>query len=331
MQGKNFLRMAVTTGLLLAACIACYVRPAAADEHYGAKYFTNLPLTTQDGVTIHFYDDVLKGKIVAINLIYTHCDYSCPLETARLAQVQKLLGDRMGKDIFFYSITIDPKRDTPEVLKAYAEKFHAGPGWTFLTGKKEDIDLISKKIGLWSNPSLTRDGHTPHLLIGNEATGQWLRDSAADNPKFLANMIGNVVDDWRNAAKTPTKQTYTESPPLHLDLGRYLFTKECAACHTIGLGDKIGPDLLGVTLTRNHDWLVRYIREPDKVLAEKDPIATALFEKYKQVHMPRLPVGNDDMAALMKFLEGQDKKMTAGGVIGGVKTQPVTEPENLSK
>jgi protein SCO1/2 len=104
-----------------------------------------VPLVTQDGKTVHFYDDLLKDKIVAIDLIYTHCVDSCPLETARLAQVQQLLGDRVGKDIFFYSISIDPKRDTPEVLKAYAEKYHAGPGWLFLTGKLADIELISKK------------------------------------------------------------------------------------------------------------------------------------------------------------------------------------------
>lgn len=229
--------------------------PVAADDRYGAKYFTNLPLITQDGKTVHFYDDVLKGKIVAINLIYTHCEYSCPLETARLAQVQQILGRRMGKDIFFYSITIDPKRDTPKVLKAYVEKFHAGPGWTFLTGKKEDIDLISRRLGLWSDPRLTLDGHTPHVLIGNEATGQWMRDSAADNPRFLANLIGNFMGNWKSPDAASTRTSKSEGAPFHLDLGKYLFTKQCAACHTIGLGDKIGPDLLGVTLTRDHDWL----------------------------------------------------------------------------
>lgn len=320
----------VIAALFLVACITGYVRPVAADEHYGATHFTNLPLITQDGKTVHFYDDLLKGKIVAINLIYTHCEYSCPLETARLAQVQKLLGDRMGKDIFFYSITIDPKRDTPEVLKGYAEKFHAGSGWTFLTGKKEDIDLISRRLGLWS-PVQTLDGHTPHLLIGNEATGQWMRDSAADNPRFLANLIGNFMGNWKNPDTASTRTSNSEGAPLHLDLGKYLFTKQCAACHTIGLGDRIGPDLLGVTITRDRDWLIRIIREPEKMLAEKDPIATALYEKYKQVQMPKLPVGNEDMAAIIKFLESQDRKMTAGGVVGAAKTQAVTEPEKTSK
>ena len=100
----------------------------ADNARWGAGYFPNVTLTTQDGEQVRFYDDLVKGKIVAINLIYTTCKYACPLETARLAQVQKLLGDRMGRDVFFYSITIDPEHDTPAVLKAYAEKYQAGPG-----------------------------------------------------------------------------------------------------------------------------------------------------------------------------------------------------------
>src|SRR5579871_5845307 len=138
------------------------------NSHWGANYFPNVQLTTQDGTTVHFYDDLIKGKIVVIDLIYTHCVDACPLETARLAQVQKMLGDRVGKDIFFYSISIDPAQDTPAVLKAYAEKYHAGPGWLFLTGKQEDIDLISKKLGLYTPPNQrNRDGHSPAVLLGN--------------------------------------------------------------------------------------------------------------------------------------------------------------------
>lgn len=323
MHGKNWVRIIVCSVWLLAAGLLLYITPASADSHRGAEYFTNVVLTTQDGTKVHFYDDLLKGKIVAINLIYTNCEYSCPLETARLAQVQKLLGDRVGKDIFFYSISIDPVRDTPAALKAYAEKFHAGPGWTFLTGKKEDIDLLSKKLGLYSDPKLSKDGHTPHLLIGNEATGQWMRDSAGDNPKFLANLIGNFMSSWRNASSAPAKKSYSEATPLDLsNIGQYLFSKECAACHTIGHGDKIGPDLLGVTNVRDRAWLKRYIHEPDKMLAEKDPIAVELFSKYKEVRMPNLRVGDADMDALINFLASQDRVAQAGerGESSGTKT-----------
>src|SRR3569833_736570 len=121
-------------------------------EAHGARprtdHFPNVTLTTQDGKTVRNYDDLFKGKIVAINFIYSHCEFSCPLETARLAQVKSLLGARVGKDIFLYSITIDPDHDTPAVLKEYANKFHAGAGWTFLTGKKQDIDLLADRLGL---------------------------------------------------------------------------------------------------------------------------------------------------------------------------------------
>jgi protein SCO1 len=299
---------------------------AQAKSRYGADYFPNVPLTTQDGKVVHFYDDLLKGKLVAIDLIYTHCVDSCPLETARLAQVQKTLGDRVGKDIFFYSITIDPKRDTPEVLKAYAEKYHAGPGWLFLTGKKEDIDLISKKLGLYSDPDASsRDGHTPSLLLGNEPAGQWMANSALDNPQFLAVMIGNFMDNFRHSSAGPQTAAATvtspapasgptsgPAPTLRLDPGHYLFATRCAACHTIGHGEKIGPDLAGITSVRERSWLEHFIATPDKLLAEKDPIATELFAKYKQVQMPNLRLDETQTRELIEFLEKQTAKLDAG-------------------
>jgi protein SCO1/2 len=211
----------------------------------------------------------------------------------------------MGKDVFFYSITIDPKRDTPEVLKAYMEKFHVGPGWTFLTGKKEDIDLISKKIGLYSDPDPNnRDGHAPGVLIGNEPTGQWLRNGATDNPRFLTNLLENWMGNWKSASQQ-TKPNYADAKPLSYDRGQYMFGRHCAACHTIGHGDKIGPDLLGVTNVRDRAWLTRFISTPDAVLAQKDPIATALFEKYKQVQMPNLREADEDVKAIIDFLASQ--------------------------
>src|SRR5262245_46625488 len=107
-----------TVGLLIGTAVVATV-PALAENLWGANYFPNAPLVTQDGVTVRFYDDLLKGKAVAINAIYTSCKDECPLETARLVQVQRLLGDRVGKDLFFYSISIDPRQDTPTLLKAY--------------------------------------------------------------------------------------------------------------------------------------------------------------------------------------------------------------------
>ena len=305
---KNIASMAALVILGAAIISSFYLAPAAKafdKSRWGANYFPNTELITQDGKKVKFYDDLVKGKIVVIDLIYTHCVDSCPLETARLAQVQTMLGDRVGKDVFFYSISIDPEHDTPQVLKEYAEKYHAKPGWLFLTGKKDDIDLLSKKLGLYTEPDPNdRDGHTPSVLIGNEETGQWMRNSATDNPRFLSILIGDWLNSWKYSAAQPAK-SYSEAAPMKLEAGQYVFATHCAACHTVGHGDKIGPDLMGVANVRSQDWLTRFIQEPDKVLAAKDPVATALFKKYKEVRMPNLRLSNDDTAALVKFLQSQ--------------------------
>jgi protein SCO1 len=287
--------------------------PAGAqNSRWGAGYFPNVELTTQDGKVVHFYDDLIKGKIVAIDLIYTTCQYACPLETARLAQVQKLIGDRMGRDVFFYSITIDPDHDTPPVLKEYAAKFGAGPGWLFLTGKMSDIELISKKTGLYSEPNPSNpDGHTPSLLVGNEVTGQWMRNSALDNPKFLARTIGDWLNSWQTSKKTNVV-SFADAPVMKIDLGLYKFNNHCAACHSIGSGDRIGPDLAGVMTTRDRDWLKTMIATPDKLFAAKDPIAMALRAKYNDVLMPNLALADDDVAAIMGYLESQGHAVASG-------------------
>jgi protein SCO1 len=293
-----------STLFVLALAFLLSTHSLAANGADTSSHFPNIELITQDGKRVHFYDDLIKGKIVAIVLIYTSCQYSCPLETARLAQVQKKLGDRVGNDIFFYSISIDPVHDTPEVLKAYMEKFHIGPGWTFLTGKKEDIDFLSKRLGLWDDPSVNADGHLARLLIGNEATGQWIRGSALDNPAFQARMIGEFLDNFKHTNLADQKGS-TDDRPLNFDRGKYLFGRDCLACHTIGHGDGIGPDLLGVTRIRSHKWLVRIIQKPEQLLKEKDPIATALLKKYKNVRMPNLGTSDQELDYLLNYIASQ--------------------------
>ena len=281
---------------------------ANSDVNPNSSHFPNVELITQDGKKVHFYDDLIKGKVVAIELMYTTCKYNCPLETARLVQVQKMLGDRMGKDVFFYSITIEPDKDTPEVLKAYTEKYHIGPGWTFLTGKEADIKLISRKLGLDSLPDPNDpDGHTPSLLIGNEATGIWMRNSGLDNIRFIALKIQQMIGyEAQPAGAVATN--HVGGAKLNIDKGQYLFATRCAACHTIGNGDKVGPDLLGVTSVRDPNWLRRTITDPDKLLVEKDPIATALFKKYKEVQMPNLGLAETDVNTLIDFLRRETAK-----------------------
>ena len=277
--------------------------PKAASAQWGADYFPNVALTTQDGKVVHFYDDLLKGKKVAVNLIYTRCTSTCPLETAKLTQVKKLLGDRVGKDLFFISISIDPDHDTPQVLKAYSEKFHTGDGWTFVTGDENDIKLIAKKLGLSSiTDAKNRDGHQPALMIGDVDHANWMRNSAVDNPQFLASTITNFFGFKKSNVKMVG---YAEGVAKFKqpDQGEYMFQTRCAACHTIGKGDSVGPDLAGLTSRREKPWVARYLHEPELMLAEKDPIAVELYNKYQQVRMPNLGLSHDEIAALLGQIE----------------------------
>jgi protein SCO1/2 len=304
--------------LLLAAAVAVVGTAAvlSADQRWGRDYFPNLPLVTHTGQTVRFYDDLVKGKSVAINVIYTRCKDRCPLETAKLSQVQRLLADRMGKDIFFYSISIDPEFDTPAVLRDYAEKFRAGPGWLFLTGTAADIAAIQKKLGLYSRTDASNpDGHLPSLVIGNEPAGQWMLNSAVDNPRFLAATIRNFLIDWKDNHVVSAPSYERARPIAGFDAGSYLFDTKCAACHTLGDGDGIGPDLAGVTRARDRAWLEGFIKTPDRMLAQNDPAATALLAKYKQVVMPNLRLGDGDVAALVKYLEAHSAARRPGPTV----------------
>ena len=300
---RSGLASAAAVLTLVVAAFIYAATPAAADNaRWGAGYFPNVTLTTQDGVQVRFYDDLVKGKIVAINLIYTTCKYACPLETARLTQVAKLLGERMGRDIFFYSITIDPDHDTPQVLKAYAEKYQVGPGWTFLTGKKDEIETISKKLGLYSEPDPSNpDGHMPMLLVGNEETGQWMRNSAMDNPKFLSRTIGDWLNSWQTAKKAT--RSYSECPALTFDRG---------AIHVPQPLRRVPHDRPRRALRtgpgrRHHEARSRLAEavhpRPGGVRAAGDPIALALRAKYQQVVMPSLDLGAGDAAVLIDYID----------------------------
>jgi len=297
--------------LLLAATVLGLAggRDAAAREgtRWGAQYFPNTELTTQDGEKVRFFDDVIEGKTVAINFIYTSCKNSCPAETAKMRQVQTLLGDRVGKDVFMYSISIDPEHDTPEVLKAYAEKFHAGPGWTFLTGDREEIILLRKKLGLFiaelsdENP----DDHNVSLLVGNQPTGRWIKRSPFDNAQVLAQLLTGFVQNYEKPDARAANRTSYENAVIVKNItdGHYVFRTRCSSCHTVGKGDAVGPDLAGVTERRDSEWLIRWIREPDKMLEEGDPIAKALYEQFQELEMPNLKLSKGDAEAVLEYIK----------------------------
>src|ERR1044072_6874637 len=156
------------------------------------KYFTDVELTNQDGKKVRFYSDVLKGKRIVVNAFFTTCTSECPPMNRNMERIQEALGDRVGRDVFLVSITVDPEVDTPARLKDYARKFHAGPGWGFLTGKKENLDWALYKLGQYVE---TKDDHTTIFIIGNEPTGLWKKAFGMANVAELIQIVESVVND----------------------------------------------------------------------------------------------------------------------------------------
>jgi protein SCO1 len=132
----------------------------------------DVPVVTQDGAHLNFHRDLVAGKVVAINFIFTTCTTVCPPLGVKFGTLQRLLGDHLGKDAFLISVSVDPVNDTPDRLKAWAAKFGARPGWTLVTGRKQDIDELLRGL---SSSGASPEGHTPMVLIGNDAAGSWTR------------------------------------------------------------------------------------------------------------------------------------------------------------
>ncbi|MBV9924313.1 MAG: SCO family protein [Acidobacteria bacterium] len=151
----------------------------------------DVELLDQDGRTVHFYSDLVKGRTVAIQFIFTTCTTICPPLGATFARVQKDFGERSGRDVHFISVSVDPLTDTPERLKAWGEKFHAGAGWTFVTGAKPQVDALLRALGA---SSARREDHSPSVLIGNDAKGQWTRAYGLSMPSQLVKLIDDALE-----------------------------------------------------------------------------------------------------------------------------------------
>jgi protein SCO1/2 len=164
----------------------------AQEQTPAAKYFSDVELLDQDGRKVRFYTDMLKGKTVVLNAFFTTCTSVCPPINRNLEKIQEALGDRLGKDVFLISISVDPTTDTPPRLKEYAQRFHAKPGWTFLTGKKENVDWALYKVGQYVE---SKDDHTTVIIVGNEATGLWKKMFGMGKAAELVQIVESVAND----------------------------------------------------------------------------------------------------------------------------------------
>ena len=156
----------------------------------------NLPLISHEGKHVLFYDDLVKNKVVTFNFFFTHCDEICPLVTANLARVQKLLGDQVGRNIHMYSFTLKPQEDTVEVIRKYRQQYEARPGWTFFTAKPDDMEKLRKAIGFtYPDPAIDADKtqHIGNIRYGNEPLMYWSACPGMAKAKWVAETLELMI------------------------------------------------------------------------------------------------------------------------------------------
>lgn len=175
------------------------MKKTSAEPSAAEKYFSDVELLDQDGKKVRFYSDVLKGKTVVVNAFFTSCTSVCPPMNRNMEKIQEVLGDRVGRDVFLVSLTVDPEVDTPARMKEYAKKFHAGRGWIFLTGKKENLDWALYKLGQYVEK---KDDHKTIFIIGNEPTGLWKKAFGMANVAELVQVVESVVNDKGEVTKS---------------------------------------------------------------------------------------------------------------------------------
>lgn len=175
--------------------------PAAESAVHSGPSKISIPdvlVLDQNNRRVHFYSDLIKGKAVAINFIFTTCTTICPPMTANFAKVQKTMLAHGEKDFHLISVSVDPENDTPAKLKAYAEMFHAQPGWTFVTGTRAELEPVWKAFSVFSGGA--KEDHPATVVIGNDAQHTWTYASGLTSATKLVNAI-TIVLDGKNSSK----------------------------------------------------------------------------------------------------------------------------------
>jgi protein SCO1 len=166
--------------------------PAAVEKPSAEKYFTDIELVNQNGEKMRFYHDLLQGKTVIINSFFASCQGSCLPITRNLEKIQEALGERLGKDARIISISVDPTVDTPGELMAFGKKFHARAGWYFLTGSKENVEFVLKKLGQFVE---NKQDHYNLIIVGNDRTGLWKKAFGLAKSEELIKVVDSVIND----------------------------------------------------------------------------------------------------------------------------------------
>jgi protein SCO1/2 len=179
------------------ALLFCTMTVAAADppplasRRVTLEPIPDVEVVDQDGHTLRFRSDLLRGRTVVVNAVYTECTNVCPMMGHAFAELQTALGDRLGKDVLLISISRDPEHDTPARLAAWRKRFGAKPGWIAVTGRKESIDSLLRV--LTGDPSRT-GGHSAVALLGDLRSGIWLREYGAGQPEQYLRLLATMQE-----------------------------------------------------------------------------------------------------------------------------------------
>ncbi len=180
---------------------------AAAQEHKIEEEparvdLADIELVDQDGRKVKFASDVVRGRVVVMDLIYTTCPLVCPILSAIFSRLQELLGDRLGSEVYLVSVTVDPNTDIPPRLKEYAAKFDARPGWTFLTGERRNVTQVLKGLGGYTS-DLSK--HPAMILVGDGGKGGWTRFYGFPSPERILEKVDEISAARRSTQSRPAK------------------------------------------------------------------------------------------------------------------------------
>jgi protein SCO1/2 len=171
-------------------------RSALARQRIQQQHLPNIPLVTHEGKRVLFYDDLVKNKKVSMNFFYSNCNEVCPLVMANLAKVQSLLGNHVDRSFQMYSFTLKPDEDTVEVIRNHRRSLGAKPGWTFLTGKPQDMETLRAAIGFkYPDPAIDKDKtqHIGNIRYGNEPLMLWSACPGMAHAEWIAETLEWMV------------------------------------------------------------------------------------------------------------------------------------------
>ncbi len=200
MRNRIYRYLSIVTALALTATAVTASDPPDAGAS-AKKYFTDVVLKTHEGEDVRLYSDLLEDRVVVISAFFTTCVGVCPVTAANLQKIQRWLGPRLGEEVLMLSMTVDPETDDLATLADYADQVQAKPGWYFLTGERENLELALGKLGLHTED---KEAHSPLFLIGNVRTGLWKKALGMAGSQELIAIVDSVLDD--------RLETHSEAP-----------------------------------------------------------------------------------------------------------------------